>query len=305
MEKLEPISQLRSLIWQKVTNHQQLVIFIAWISMCFVTALCLCPLFYGSSLWMSHLRMTLDEAEGLQWLSTLEDGLQVFSYFSTDLQGQATIHSSPTISGNRYTFDLASWCRGNNEARSVMCYRGLGIDLVSSFVTDFGAQVGEFGNSKDPNKLGEQLAHTYLKTISELDDIFVRAKETNSTADLDIEKLKLIHQLKKSHTIGFLMWVVKVVQTCFVLVLVAFKITTDLRTKSIKNKFLVVVFVESIIVFCQLCTFSIIVSEAVFAAILNSRLANFGVHLRPGPAYIVFSIELVLGAVVAYQAIYR
>lgn len=254
---------------------------------------------------MSHLDLTLEEAHGLQWLATLEDGLQLFSYFSTDLQGKSAIQNSPSISRNKYTFDFASWCRKNVEANSVVCHRGLGLDLVSSFVTDFGAQVGEYGNSKDPNKLGEQLVQTYVKTINDLDKIYIQAKENQTSTDLSFEKLKLIHQLKKSHTVGLLMWIVKVVHSCSVTLLLAFKAASKSRTVVVRNRTTALITLEIGLVLCELCTFSIMVCEILFAAILNSRLSTYGIHLRLGTAHLGFVLELILGAVVGFQALYH
>lgn len=290
-------------------NHAILGMFIAWAILCLHTMVCLCPIFYGSSLWMSHLIFKLDEARGSLWLTAMEDTLSIFSSLSNDIHGHSALDERTvgSISTNEYTFDFASWCRSNHHVSSVVCYRGAGLDLITSFVTDFGTQLGEFGNSENPSQLGVHLANTYSKAINELDKVYVHTKKANETTNIDMDKLKLVHQLKKLHTFGHVMWLLKVIHGASFVALCGYKLSPIVKLpmfhKFGRSKLAIVVLAVSLITICQLCTFAIIITETVFAAILNSHIHPYDVGLVHGPAYVVFLLELGLGAIVTYHLV--
>lgn len=290
-------------------NNAILGLFIAWAIMCLQTLVCLCPTFYGTSLWMSHVIFTMDDARGSLWLTAMEDTLSIFSSLSNDIHGRSTLDERTvgSISTNEYTFDFASWCRSNHHVSSVVCYRGAGLDFITSFVTDFGTQLGELGNSENPTQLGVHLANTYSKTINELDEVYVHHKIANEKTNFDMEKLKLVHQLKRLHTFGHVMWILKVIHGASFVAFSGYKLSVIVKLtmfhKFGHSKLTVVVLAVSLVIICQLCTFAIIITETVFAAILNSHFHPYGVRLVHGPAYFVFLLELVLGAFVTYHLV--
>lgn len=290
-------------------NQTIFILFISWAVVCLHTLVCLCPNLYGTSLWMSHFTFKLEDARGSLWLAEMEETLSILSSLSNDIHGQSAIdeRTIKSISRNKYTFDFATWCRSNHQAKLEVCYRGCGLDVISSFVRDFGTQLGELGNSADPGQLGVYLANTYMKTINELDEVFVRTKRANKKTVIDMDKLKLVHQLKKSHTIGGVMWILKMIHGASFIAICIYKLSQigkiSIFYKVGCNKLAVVVFSVTLITVCQLCTFAIVVTETFFAAILNPHLQPYGVRLVHGPAYFLFLLEMMLGAIVTHQVI--
>lgn len=292
-------------------SHGIVVVFIVWVLMCLQTLVCLCPIFCGTSLWMSHIDFKLEDAEGSLWFMAMQESLSLLSSLSNDIHGLSVIdeRAVASISKNKYTFDFASWCRSNSHTKSAVCYRGPGLDVITSFITDFGAQVGEFGNSEDPNQLGMNLANTYIKAITELDEVYVHTIRANEKTTIDMEKLKLVHQLKKSRTVGHAMWILKTIHGTSVASICAYKFAPIIKRFSFYNnvkcrgRLTGLIFAVSLLIVCQLCTFVIVVTESLFAAILNTHLAPYGVCLVHGPAFFLLLLEFMLGALVTYHII--
>lgn len=290
---------VKSTAWRK---YALIVTLVVWVVVSLQTLVCLCPILYGTSMWMPVVKLHLEEAKGSQWLNALEESLHLFASISNDLNGHTTFHDNrlASVSSNRYTFDFASWCRQNSAAKSVVCYRGNGLDIISSFVIDFGAQVGELGNSEDPTLFGRDLEATYRKTIEDIDNLYITSKESGDS-DIDFDRLKTIHHLRKSRTIGYALWILKVIHVNMAIIFLGLKFTSIIS--HFGNTFRFMALLLSVHVVCQLCTFSIVLCEAVFAAIINSQLFSYGVHLQFGLAYYILMVEFTMGALLVYQTI--
>lgn len=278
-----------------------------WIVVSIQTLVCLCPIFYGTSLYMPQISLTLENARGSPWLSALEESLHLFSAISSDLNGHTTSRM-PDISSNVYKFDFGSWCRRNRQSNSVVCSRGRGLDIVSNFVMDFGTQLGELGNADNPSEFGKHLATVYQKSIDDLDSIYVNAAKNlpeHLDEDIDMDKLRIVHQLKKSRKLGLAMWILRLINCACMAVYIKAKFWSKTAFVGPACTPLIAMVVSTtLVVVCELCTFSIVVTEAVFGAVLNAQLRGYGVHIRYGMGYMMCLMELVAGALVGVLAVF-
>lgn len=288
-------------------NFNVVAAWCGWVIICSLILLCILPLLFGTSLWMTHIRLALEPASDLEWTKTIDESLELFSLFSSDLSGISRHHSKgdfASISTNTYTFDFASWCRKNSDKKSVVCYRGEGLNIVSAFVTDIGAQIAEVGHSDDPRLFGESLSLTYRRIIKELDEVF-HFPENSSSFDLDMRKLRIVHILHVFENLGQSLLSMRVGHAILMIVSSIFIWTREiLAARHINPLFhcnLVISWtiyvLVTIAVLLSCCFFS---SELILVCRLNTALKEQGIHLKLGPGNFLLLAETFLGVLLTF-----
>lgn len=276
-----------------------------WITVSCIVLLCILPVLFGTSLWMAHIYLTLEPASDLEWTKTIDEGIELFSLFSSDLSGvnrHRTNADFASISANTYTFDFSSWCRRNSDKLSVVCYRGEGLNIASAFVTDIGAQIAEVGHSDDPQLFGQSLSLTYRRIIKELDHVY-HFPEDNTNFELDMNKLQMTHILHVYENLGKSLLNMRIGYSILVMV-----VTIAIWVKEIlsvqQNFFFLhrceLAFRWSIFVFltaCVLMSSCFFFSEVILVCRLNNSLQEHGIYLRLGLGNMLLLGETILGVI--------
>lgn len=282
-----------------------------WVIVCSLILLCILPLLFGTSLWMTHIRLVLEPASNFEWTKTIDEGLELFSFFSSDLSGISRHRSKAdfaSISTNTYTFDFASWCRKNSDKKFVVCYRGEGLNIVSAFVTDIGAQIAEVGHSDDPRLFGVSLSLTYRRIIKELDGVF-HSPNTSSNSDLDMQKLRIVHVLHVFENLGQFLLNLRMGHAVLMVIISVIIWTREiLAVRQIIPFFYYSLAINWTIYFLLTCSgllsccfFS---SEVMLVCRLNMALIQHGIHLRLGPGNILLLGETILGILLTFTIIF-
>lgn len=288
-------------------NFNVVAAWCGWIIISSIILLCILPLLFGTSLWLAHISLALEPASDLEWTKTIDEGIELFSLFSSDLSGVSRHHTNTdfaSISTNTYTFDFSSWCRKISDRKSVVCYRGEGLNIVSAFVTDIGAQIAEVGRSEDPRLFGQSLSLTYRRIIKELDQVF-HFPERSSNLDLDMSKLRIVHILHVYENLGQSLLTMRVGHAILMLfvsmviwsreVLMVRNIAVAYRCNLALRWIILVLLSGSVLLSC--CFFS---SELILVFRLNAALKEHGIHLSLGPGNILMLGETFMGIVLTF-----
>ena len=280
-------------------NANIVAAWVFWFILSSLILLCILPRVFGTSLWMSHIDLYFKPSSELEWTRTVDEGLELFSLFTNDLAGTKQSRSRSkfaSISTNIYTFDFASWCRKNSNQKSVVCYRGDGMNIVSAFVTDFGSQVADIGNLEDPRLFGQSLAQTYRDIVNDLDRIFHQPKGNKGTLDLDMDKLKIVHRLHVFENMGRTLMTLRIVHIllmCIVSLTVWTREILAVNNAPVFFKYNIFMCWTIYVVLnsCTLLSFCFFSSETVLITRLNAELTNHGVRLVQGPGNILLLVE--------------
>lgn len=203
-----------------------------WTFASLLTLVCLIPVSNSTSLLFPHLHIHMDKTANTVWVNCIDEGLEVLSYFATDLNGFDRLdYNYQSLSRSSYRFDYTSWCRESPDSANAKCYRGKGLDVISNLITDIAIQIGEAGRVEHPDAFGRSFAKTFTSTIEDINAMYRSTKNTTNifgalmrkskledTSLMDTHKLLLVHKLCTTMEFGHAMLVLKIVQSCLLLV---------------------------------------------------------------------------------------
>lgn len=292
-------------------RHGAMCFWFLWVVSCFTTLVCLLPGVTNTAMWLPHLHLHIDKTYNLSWVSCLDEGLQIISYYATDLNGiSRDEYNLETFSQNYHHFDFASWCRESPHTSDLACYRGNGLDIISSLVADIGTQVGEAGGVKNPVGFGFSLAKTFGSVISDIDQVYHATRNITGLMavfgfrdlaaapfpPMDVDKLAAVHRLFATMKFGRAMKILKVVHTAGLFILCIAVTLNMWKGDSLgRRKVWAVAFILSLMILCEICTFAICASETLFINKLSAAFRHYGIIFTMGCGYSFLAVEFLLG----------